>query len=166
MQPGWDFTQTATCRSFLLARTGWFSMLLHLGSNYCHWVAIRFIGLDARTKSDIQASNKIQSGTRNTREGAEGFTRVHSSGILQFNFKQKQHVCFLYWHNRLSFLGFPSCMWLQTFLPSCPMVLSVSLCHKHVILYSVSLSFSPQGISSFFRWSCKNSAPAPPLPAH
>lgn len=54
MQPGWDFTQIATCRSSLLARTVWFSILLHLGSNYCHWVAIRFIGLDARTKSDIQ----------------------------------------------------------------------------------------------------------------
>lgn len=72
-------------------------MLLHLGSNYCHWVAIRFIGLDARTKSDIQASNKIQSGTRNTREGAEGFTRVHSSGILQlqFNFKTEATSMFL-----------------------------------------------------------------------
>lgn len=70
-------------------------MLLHLGSNYCHWVAIRFIGLDARTKSDIQASNKIQSGTRNTREGAEGFTRVHSSGILQFNFKTEATRMFL-----------------------------------------------------------------------
>lgn len=33
------------------------------------------------------------------------------------------------------------------------MVLSVSLCHKHVILYSVSLSFAPRGIPGSFRWS-------------
>lgn len=110
--------------------------------------------LQTKYRVELETREKVQ------RDSHEFIHQVFYSFIL----KQKQQVCFLYWHNRLIprvFLGFPSCMWLQTFLPSCPMVLSVSLCHKHVILYSVSLSFSPQGISSFFRWSCKNSAPAP-----
>lgn len=45
MHPGSDFTQTATCRSFLLARTGWFSILLNIGSSYCLFIINQSSGI-------------------------------------------------------------------------------------------------------------------------
>lgn len=162
-QSGSDFTQTATRRSFLMARTGWVST--NIGSTYCQWEEITFIGCPARKKVAFKIN-----------EGMWLIDRVYiasSSGILEsrltFGQNKKCVLCFLFWNSRPrigftpGFVWFPSCMRLWPCLPSCPVVPSVSLCHKHVILYSVSLPFSPRGSLGFFPMELGTVHPPPQL---